>query len=161
QAGHAVEPAEVPDGEAAKTQAVLGDLWGRLGRAAFGRTDLVIGLGGGAVTDLAGFVAASWLRGVAVIQVPTTVLAMVDAAVGGKTGINPPEGKNLVGAFHSPRGVVCDIDTLTTLPAADHVAGLAEVVKAGFIADPIILDLVAADDGAAARDPRSDVLVEL
>ncbi|MEE6281084.1 3-dehydroquinate synthase [Georgenia sunbinii] len=159
--GHTVEPAVVPDGEAAKTQAVLGDLWGRLGRAGFGRQDLVIGLGGGAATDLAGFVAASWLRGVAVIQVPTTVLAMVDAAVGGKTGINTAEGKNLVGAFHSPRGVVCDLDTLATLPAEDHAAGLAEVVKAGFIADPVILDLVAADDGAAARDPRSDVLDEL
>ena len=159
--GHEVEPAPVPDGEAAKTSEVAAGLWAQLGLAAFTRQDVVIGLGGGAVTDLAGFVAASWLRGVAVIQVPTTVLAMVDAAVGGKTGINTAEGKNLVGAFHSPRGVVCDLDTLASLPPADHAAGLAEVVKAGFIADPVILDLVANDGGAAARDPRSDVLSEL
>ena len=107
--------------------------------------------GGGTVTDLAGFVAATWLRGVAVVHVPTTLLAMVDAAVGGKTGINTAEGKNLVGAFHEPAGVLCDLDVLATLPAADLVAGLAEVVKAGFIADPVILDLVEADPAAATR----------
>ena len=108
-------------------------------------------VGGGTVTDLAGFVAATWLRGVPVVQVPTTLLAMVDAAVGGKTGINTEEGKNLVGAFHPPVGVVCDVDVLATLPRADYVAGLAEVVKAGFIADPVILDLIAADPEAATR----------
>jgi len=159
--GHEVLVAEIPDGEAAKTVAVLSDLWARLGQAAFTRQDIVIGLGGGATTDLAGFLAASWLRGVDVIQVPTTLLGMVDAAVGGKTGINTAEGKNLVGAFHSPRTVVCDLDTLTTLPPTDHVAGLAEVVKAGFIADTRILELVEGDAGASARDARSDVLAEL
>ncbi|PYG02113.1 3-dehydroquinate synthase [Georgenia satyanarayanai] len=160
-AGHEVHPALVPDGEQAKTAAVLTELWSRLGRAAFTRQDLVVGLGGGAATDLAGFVAASWLRGVAVVHVPTTLLGMVDAAVGGKAAINTPEGKNLVGAFHSPRAVVCDLDTLATLPPEDHAAGLAEVVKAGFIADPRILELVEADSGAAARDAGSDVLAEL
>ncbi|HLV03590.1 MAG TPA: 3-dehydroquinate synthase [Actinomycetaceae bacterium] len=160
-AGHEVLLAEVPDGEEAKTAAVLTDLWSRLGRAAFTRQDLVVGLGGGAVTDLAGFVAASWLRGVAVVQIPTTLLGMVDAAVGGKTAINTPEGKNLVGAFHSPRAVVCDLDTLATLPPDDHAAGLAEVVKCGFIADGRILELVEADGGAAARDPGSPVVTEL
>jgi len=159
--GHEVHFAEVPDGEAAKTVAVLEGLWQQLGAANFTRQDLVVGLGGGAVTDLAGFLAASWLRGVPVIQVPTTLLAMVDAAVGGKTGINTPQGKNLVGAFHSPRLVVCDLDYLDTLPPGDHVAGLAEVVKCGFIADPRILELVEADDGAGARDPRSSVVAEL
>ena len=108
----------------------------------FTRTDAVVGVGGGAVTDLAGFVAATWLRGVRVVQVPTTLLAMVDAAVGGKTGINTAEGKNLVGAFHPPAGVLCDLATLETLPRNDLVAGLAEVVKCGFIADPVILELV-------------------
>ncbi len=160
-AGHDVLLAQVPDGEAAKTAAVLTDLWSRLGQAAFTRQDLVVGLGGGAVTDLAGFVAASWLRGVPVVQVPTTLLGMVDAAVGGKTAINTPEGKNLVGAFHSPRAVVCDLDTLATLPPDDHAAGLAEVVKCGFIADPRILELVEADGGTGARDPGSPVVAEL
>ena len=86
-----------------------------LGQASFTRTDVVVGVGGGAVTDLAGFVAATWLRGVRVVQVPTTLLAMVDAAVGGKTGINTAEGKNLVGAFHPAAGVLCDLDVLATL----------------------------------------------
>ncbi|MFC4555159.1 3-dehydroquinate synthase [Georgenia faecalis] len=159
--GHAVHHAVVPDAEHAKTVDVAAACWSRLGQAAFTREDLVVGLGGGATTDLAGFVAATWLRGVRVVQVPTTLLGMVDAAVGGKTGINTPEGKNLVGAFHSPVRVVCDLDTLATLPAADHAAGLAEVVKAGFIADERILDLVEADGGRAARDPGSAVLREL
>ncbi len=160
-AGHEVHTAVVPDGESAKTASVLAELWSRLGQASFTRQDLVVGLGGGAVTDLAGFVAASWLRGVPVVQVPTTLLGMVDAAVGGKTAINTPEGKNLVGAFHSPRAVVCDLDALSTLPAEDHAAGLAEVVKCGFIADREILRLVTADSGAAALDPSSPVVAEL
>ena len=107
----------VPDGEAAKTSGVAADLWALLGRRGFTRTDVVVGVGGGATTDLAGFVAATWLRGVAVVQVPTTLLGMVDAAVGGKTGINTAEGKNLVGAFHPPAGVLCDLAALRTLPA--------------------------------------------
>jgi 3-dehydroquinate synthase len=142
--------AEVPDAEDAKTVEVLATCWSLLGQAEFTRTDAVVGLGGGATTDLAGFVAASWLRGVPVVQVPTTLLGMVDAAVGGKTGINTPEGKNLVGAFHPPRGVICDLTALRTLPHADLVGGLAEVVKCGFIADPVILDLLEADPAAAA-----------
>ncbi len=151
---------EVPDAEEAKNLEVAGFCWDVLGRAGFTRTDAVIGLGGGATTDLAGFVAATWLRGVRVIQVPTTVLGMVDAAVGGKTGINTASGKNLVGAFHPPAGVVCDLATLETLPRHELVAGLAEVVKCGFIADPAILDLVEADPKASA-DPASPVLREL
>jgi len=134
--------AEVPDAEAGKTAEVMAFCWKVLGQSEFTRSDAVIGLGGGAITDLAGFVAASWLRGIQVVQVPTTLLAMVDAAVGGKTGINTAEGKNLVGAFHVPQAVWCDTDFLRTLPRHDLVAGLGEVVKAGFIRDLEILDIV-------------------
>jgi len=143
-------PVLVPDGEGAKTAAVTAGCWDVLARIGFTRNDAIVGLGGGAVTDLAGWVAASWLRGVRVVQLPTTLLGMVDAAIGGKTGINIEAGKNLVGAFHPPAGVLCDLDTLVTLPGRDYVAGLAEVVKCGFIADPVILDLIEADPGAAA-----------
>ena len=154
--------AEVPDGEEAKTAQVAAALWGVLGQAGFTRSDAVVGVGGGAVTDLAGFVAATWLRGVRVVQVPTTLLAMVDAAVGGKTGINTAEGKNLVGSFHPPAGVLCDLATLETLPRIDFVAGLAEIVKCGFIADPVILELIENDPDAATHwdGPVTPELVE-
>ena len=151
---------ELPDGEQAKTLDVAGRCWDELGAAGFTRSDAIVGLGGGATTDLAGWVAAAWLRGVRVVQVPTTLAGMVDAAVGGKTGINTARGKNLVGAFHPPAGVVCDLATLETLPVADYLAGLAEVVKCGFIADPAILDLIEADPSAAPR-PGSAVEREL
>lgn len=144
KAGYHLLPIEVPDGEAAKTAAVAASCWSALGRGGFTRSDAVVGVGGGATTDLAGFVAATWLRGVRLVQVPTTLLAMVDAAVGGKTGINTEDGKNLVGSFHPPAGVVCDLAVLRTLPAAEWISGLAEVIKAGFIADPEILERVAA-----------------
>lgn len=159
-AGVAVHLAEVPDAETAKTAATAVQLWDRLGAAAFTRSDVVVAVGGGTVTDLAGFVAATWLRGVAVVQVPTTVLAMVDAAVGGKTGINTAAGKNLVGSFHPPHAVLCDLATLESLPEVDLRAGLAEVVKGGFIADPVILDLIEADP-QACLDVRGPVLREL
>ncbi|MBW8173122.1 3-dehydroquinate synthase [Ornithinimicrobium sp. Arc0846-15] len=152
--------AVVPDAEAAKTVSVLAQLWSQMGQAAFTRDDLVVGLGGGATTDLAGFAAASWLRGVDLVQIPTSMLGIVDAAVGGKTGINTPEGKNLVGAFYPPQGVLCDPAWMTTQSQADYVAGLAEVIKAGFIADPVILELIEADF-AAAVDPSAEVAVEL
>ncbi|WP_084078247.1 3-dehydroquinate synthase [Demequina sp. NBRC 110057] len=153
--------AEVPDAESGKTAEVAAFLWQVLGKSDFTRSDIVIGLGGGAVTDLAGFVAATWLRGVGVIQMPTTVLAMVDAAVGGKTGINTAEGKNLVGAFHEPLSVWCDLDTLATLPAFDRVAGLAEVVKGGFIADAVILDLVEENAAGLTGDTLDAATLEV
>lgn len=153
-AGFEAHAIEVPDAEEAKRVAVAEFVWSVLGRCRFTRTDVVVGVGGGAVTDLAGFVAATWLRGVRVVHVPTTLLGMVDAAVGGKTGVNIPEGKNLVGAFHPPAGVLCDIATLQTLPAPEYRAGLAEVVKAGFIADPEILRLIEADPTRAAAFDR-------
>ncbi len=146
--------AEVPDAEGAKRVEVAAFCWQILGQTDFTRSDAVIGFGGGATTDLAGFVAATWLRGIAVVQIPTTVLAMVDAAVGGKTGINTAEGKNLVGAFWAPHAVLCDLDLLDTLPRNELLAGYAEVVKAGFIAEPEILDIVEADP-AVATDPAT------
>ncbi|REF38259.1 3-dehydroquinate synthase [Thermasporomyces composti] len=141
----------VPDAEAAKTVEVASRCWSALGQWGFTRSDAVVGVGGGATTDLAGFVAATWLRGVQVIQVPTTLAGMVDAAVGGKTAINTAEGKNLVGAFHEPAGVLCDLATLATLAEDDYVSGLAEVVKCGFIADPELLDMIEADPTAARK----------
>lgn len=151
---------ELPDGEKSKTASVAEYCWTVLGESGFTRTDLVIGLGGGATTDLAGFVAATWLRGVGLIQIPTTLLAMVDAAVGGKTGINTEQGKNLVGVFYPPNLVVCDLTTLSSMPAADYITGLAEVIKCGFIVDPVILDLIEQDPSAAC-DPTSAVTAEL
>ncbi|GGB94138.1 3-dehydroquinate synthase [Cellulomonas carbonis] len=154
--GYQVYLAEVPEAEESKTAQVAAFCWQVLGQADFTRSDAVVGLGGGATTDLAGFVAATWLRGVRVVQVPTTLLAMVDAAVGGKTGINTAEGKNLVGAFHPPAGVLCDLETLRSLPRHDRTAGLAEVVKTGFIADPRILELVEADPAALTAEQPDD-----
>lgn len=150
----------LPDGEQAKTAAVAADCWEALGERGFTRSDAVVTVGGGATTDLGGFVAATWLRGVRVVHLPTTLLAMVDAAVGGKTGVNTGAGKNLVGCFHEPAGVLCDLDHLASLPRADLVAGLAEVVKCGFVADPVILDLVEATD-PDDLDADSPVLREL
>lgn len=129
-------------GEHGKTAAAAVAAWEALGAAGFTRSDAVITVGGGATTDLGGFVAATWLRGVRVVHVPTTLLAMVDAAVGGKTGINTGAGKNLVGSFHEPSGVICDLGTLRTLPRPEFVSGFGEVIKCGFIADPAILDVV-------------------
>lgn len=151
---------EVPDAEAAKRVEVAAFCWGILGQLDFQRNDAILGLGGGATTDLAGFVAAAWLRGVALIQVPTTVLAMVDAAVGGKTGVNTQEGKNLVGVFYSPRAVIADTDVLAGLGENEVKAGMAEVVKCGFISDPTILDVLEANP-EEALDTASEVFVEL
>ena len=151
---------ELPDAEAGKDLQVVAFLWEVLGRIGISRTDAIVSLGGGAATDVAGFAAATWLRGVDIVHVPTTLLAMVDAAIGGKTGINTDAGKNLVGAFHQPVAVIVDLAMLETLPPNELVAGMAEVVKAGFIADPVILDLIEADPQAAI-DPCGSVLPEL
>lgn len=150
----------VPDGEDAKSAEVATACWEALGETGFTRSDVVVTLGGGSTTDLGGFVAATWLRGVRVVHVPTTLLAMVDAAVGGKTGINTGSGKNLVGSFHEPSGVLCDLTLLETLPREELIAGLGEIVKCGFIADPEILHLVEQTDPAALT-ATSPVLREL
>lgn len=142
----------VPDAEAAKSLEVVSELWDKLAEQNFSRRDVVIGFGGGAVTDLAGFVAATWMRGIKVIQVPTTLLAMVDAAVGGKTGINTMHGKNLVGAFHEPDSVFVDLDRLTTLPEEEIIAGSAEIIKTGFISDSTIIERYE-QDPAKCLDP--------
>ena len=161
-AGFTVHAEPVPPGEAAKDIAVAAGLWSKLAGHRLSRSDAIVAVGGGAVTDLAGFVAATWLRGVRVVLVPTTLLAMTDAAVGGKTAINIAAGKNLVGAFWPPAGVLADLDLLATLPRREYVSGLAEVIKAGFIADPVILDLIEADPAAASAPggPHEHELVE-
>ncbi|WP_026917833.1 3-dehydroquinate synthase [Gordonia shandongensis] len=151
---------EIPDAEDGKDLSVAAFCWEVFGRIGMARNDKVVSLGGGAATDLAGFAAATWMRGIGVIHVPTTLLAMVDAAVGGKTGINTDAGKNLVGSFHEPDAVLIDLATLETVPHNEIVAGLAEVVKTGFIADPEILTLIEADPEAAV-DPTGRLLPEL
>ncbi len=142
--GYEVLLAEVPDAESAKRVEVAAFCWQIMGQTDFTRSDAVIGFGGGAATDLAGFVAATWLRGVRLVQVPTSVNGMVDAAVGGKTGINTAEGKNLVGSFYAPAAVIADLDHLDTLPRNEILAGFAEIVKCGFIGPTEILDIVEA-----------------
>lgn len=151
--------AEVPAAEAAKRVEVAAFCWDIMGQADFQRNDAVIGLGGGSTTDLSGFVAATWLRGVRSILIPTTLLGMVDAAIGGKTGINTQEGKNLVGAFHLPHQVFIDLDTLHTLPRNELLAGMAEVAKYGFIEDSWILEAI--ESGDEATDVSSDTFKEI
>ncbi|MFE9391446.1 3-dehydroquinate synthase [Streptomyces sp. NPDC006784] len=158
--GYEAVAVQLPNAEESKTAEVAAYCWKALGQTGFTRTDVIVGVGGGATTDVAGFVAATWLRGVRWVAVPTTVLGMVDAAVGGKTGINTAEGKNLVGAFHPPAGVLCDLAALESLGVHDYVSGLAEIIKAGFIADPAILELIESDP-AAARTPQGPHTAEL
>lgn len=159
-AGFETVLAGVPDSEDAKRIEVAAFCWGILGKSEFSRTDMVIGFGGGAITDLAGFVAATWLRGVGIVQIPTTLLSMVDAAIGGKTGVNTAEGKNLVGVFHSPKAVLVDLETLHTLARNELIAGFAEVVKCGFISDTKILDLIE-EDLMRATNQNTDLFLEL
>lgn len=159
-AGVEAHTVEIPDAEDGKDLQVAAYCWDVCGQIGMGRKDALVGLGGGAVTDLAGFVAATWMRGIDVVHVPTTLLAMVDAAVGGKTGINTDAGKNLVGSFHEPAAVFVDIATLQSLPPHELVAGMAEIIKAGFIADEEILRLIEADFQAAVH-PNAPVLREL
>lgn len=152
--------ATVPAAEDAKRIEVAAFCWGIMGQADFQRNDAVIGLGGGSTTDLSGFVASTWLRGIRSVLIPTTLLGMVDAAVGGKTGINTSEGKNLVGTFYQPHKIFIDLDTLHTLPKNEIVAGMAEVIKYGFIEDPEILTMIESEP-QVATDPSSSVFQEL
>jgi 3-dehydroquinate synthase len=154
--GLAVHAIQVPAGEEAKRLEVIAGLYERLASVPTRRADPVLAVGGGATTDAAGFAAATWLRGVPLVNLPTTVLGMVDAAVGGKTGIDLPAGKNLVGAFHQPVAVVADLDTLAGLPAAEVRSGLAEVAKAGLVGDPGLVEALIGSAGpAAAADPEA------
>ena len=141
----------VPRGEASKSIAEAGRLWQALAGAAVDRSTHLVAVGGGVVGDLAGFVAATFARGLPVWQVPTTLVAQVDSAIGGKTGINLPAGKNLVGAFWQPRGVIADIATLATLPEREFVSGLAEVVKYGMILDAQFFGWLEANAAAILR----------
>jgi 3-dehydroquinate synthase/shikimate kinase/3-dehydroquinate synthase len=151
---------DVPEGEGSKSMAVAADLLSQLADAPAHRYDLVVSVGGGVVSDLAGFVASTYARGLAVLHVPTSLLGQVDAAIGGKTGVNLLQGKNLVGTVHQPIQVVCDVATLDTLPDAELISGMAEVIKYGLIGDPEMLDtvLVRGSD-ILRRDPQ--VLEEL
>jgi 3-dehydroquinate synthase len=145
----------VPAGEAAKTLQVYATLLHQLATQEAHRDDLVVALGGGATGDLAGFVAATYMRGLPFLQVPTTLTAQVDAAIGGKTAVNLPEGKNLVGAFHQPRAVLADVGTLATLSERDYRSGLAEVAKYALTLDTVLLEQLESDPGPVlARDPE-------
>lgn len=151
-----VVPLTVPSGEAAKTMDVYATLLHQLASQEAHRDDVVLALGGGTVGDLAGFVASTYMRGLAVVQVPTTLIGQVDAAIGGKTAVNLPEGKNLVGTFHQPLAVLCDVDTLATLPDRDFRSGLAEVAKYGLAFDPELLEGLERDPAhVLARGPSA------
>ncbi len=148
----------IPDGEEGKSPDVLLKLWNWMAAAGLTRSDLVVGIGGGAITDIAGFAAATYLRGIDWIAVPTSVAGCVDAAIGGKTGANLEYGKNLVGSFHSPQTVLIDPSWFATLSDRDFAAGLAEVIKCGFIRDGEILKLLRDRDLASIRNDGSLVL---
>jgi len=135
-----------PEGENQKSLNVLDKVWSKCAAEGIARADAIIGIGGGATTDLAGFAASSWLRGITWYAFPTSLAGMVDAAIGGKTGINARSGKNLIGSFYSPAGVFIDLAFLNTLPKRDISAGMAEVIKCGFIADYKILNLAQDDE---------------
>lgn len=136
-----VQLVATPSGEAAKSPEYLLEMWDACANFGLTRSDAIVGIGGGSTTDLAGFVAATWLRGIAWYAIPTSLAGMVDAAIGGKTGINSSHGKNLIGSFNSPQSVIIDHSFLASLSTRDFNAGMAEVIKAGFIANPKILDL--------------------
>ena len=148
----------IPDGEMGKSPEVITKVWRELGNLELNRNDLIVGIGGGTVTDLAGFAAASWLRGIDWVAIPTTVAGMVDAAVGGKTGINSDHGKNLIGAFHSPIAVLIDLKWIETLSERDVAAGMAEVIKCGFISDLHILELL---ENKSLKDVCNDTDLQL
>lgn len=146
----------LPDGEVYKTWATLNLIFNALLEQGCDRRTVLFALGGGVVGDMTGFAAASYMRGVPFVQVPTTLLAQVDSSVGGKTGINHPLGKNMIGAFYQPQRVICDLDTLKTLPERELSAGLAEVIKYGPIADAVFLDWIETNlDRLRARDPAA------
>ena len=147
---------ELPDGEAHKGWETLNLIFERLLGEGCDRKTVLFALGGGVIGDMTGFAAACYMRGVPFVQVPTTLLAQVDSSVGGKTAINHPLGKNMIGAFYQPERVVCDLDTLATLPERELSAGLAEVIKYGPIADAALLDWIEAHlDALLARDPAA------
>ncbi len=150
KAGVAVTEITVPAGEASKSMGQTTDICRQMLRAGLDRKSFLIALGGGVVGDLAGFAAAIFQRGIPCVQIPTTIVSQVDSSVGGKTGVNTPEGKNLVGAFHQPRLVIADVDTLSSLPDREFNEGFAEIIKHAAIRDRELLSLV--EDRAAIRE---------
>ncbi|MDD2898122.1 MAG: 3-dehydroquinate synthase [Desulfuromonadaceae bacterium] len=159
-AGYSVVQIEMPDGEEYKNSTTLNKIYDDLLDAGVDRSSFVVALGGGVVGDVAGYAAATWLRGIPFVQVPTTLLAQVDSSVGGKTGIDHPKGKNLIGAFYQPRLVLIDVDTLTTLDRRHFRAGIAEVIKYGVAIDHAFFDFIEASTAAImAMDP--DVLIKI
>jgi len=160
EAGFSVLEIHLPPGEGTKTLDMAAVLYRRLAQDGIGRDGLLIGLGGGVVLDLAGFVAATYMRGIAFVSIPTTLLAMVDASIGGKTGVDLPEGKNLVGAFYPPRLLLIDPIALHTLPAAEWRNGMAEVVKAALIGDPTLWQKLRGDPARWAAVPDMEGLMD-
>ena len=154
EAGSAASLLAAPDGEAAKGPGVAERLWANLADAETNRDDALVTVGGGAVSDAGGFVASTFMRGLRVVHVPTTLLGQVDAAIGGKTALNLPQAKNLIGTIHQPSAVLCDVRTLATLPVDELRSGCAEVLKYGFIADPDLARVVTSEvDEVLAADP--------
>ncbi|MEP4652637.1 MAG: 3-dehydroquinate synthase family protein [Ilumatobacter sp.] len=155
---HDVHVVEIGDGEAAKSLATIENLMRSFAQIGLTRNDVVVGVGGGMVTDVAGFAAASWHRGIPVVHVSTTLLGMVDAAIGGKTGVNLPEGKNLVGAFWQPTGVVCDLDALATLPPREMRCGLGEMAKYHFLTGDDLLAMALDERIARCIEIKAEVV---
>ena len=153
-----VEVVEIGEGESSKTLGTIEELTRAFARMGLTRHDVVIGAGGGMVTDVAGFAAATWHRGVPVVHVATSLLAMVDAAVGGKTGVNLPEGKNLVGAFWQPSGVICDLDALASLPPREQRCGLGEMAKYHFLTGDDLLSMDMEERIARCIEIKADVV---
>lgn len=155
QAGFAASACRIPDGERFKNTKWIGHIYDHLLEQGLDRRGFIVALGGGVIGDMAGFAAATFLRGIPFVQVPTTVVAQVDSSVGGKTGVNHPKGKNLIGAFYQPRLVFMDMATLSTLPRRELLAGIAEVIKYGVIADRDFFDYLKANvDALLALDPK-------
>jgi 3-dehydroquinate synthase len=161
QADFEVAYCELPDGERYKTLDSIAHIYDLALEHGLERSSTLVALGGGVIGDMTGFAAATWLRGIAVVQVPTTLLAMVDSSIGGKTGVNHPHGKNLIGAFHQPRLVLTDPDVLATLPAREFRAGMAEAIKYAIIGDPELFDLLERADGLQQSQIAPELLATI
>lgn len=161
QADFEVAYCELPDGERYKTLESIAHIYDLALEHGLERSSTLVALGGGVIGDMTGFAAATWLRGIAVVQVPTTLLAMVDSSIGGKTGVNHPHGKNLIGAFHQPRLVLTDPDVLATLPAREFRAGIAEAIKYAIIGDPELFDLLERADGLQQSQIAPELLATI
>jgi 3-dehydroquinate synthase len=161
QANFEVSYCELPDGERYKTLESIERIYDLALEHGLERSSTLVALGGGVIGDMTGFAAATWLRGIGVVQVPTTLLAMVDSSIGGKTGVNHPHGKNLIGAFHQPRLVLTDPQVLATLPVREFRAGMAEAIKYAIIGDPDLFDLLERASGLHQSQIDPDLLTTI